>query len=404
MPRKGENIYKRKDGRWEGRYIKGRRTDGRAIYGSVYARKYSEVRERLLLLKAEYASWEHKETGFTGSVWDWLSYWLEYLERPHVKHSTYASYRCKLECHVLPVLGGKKLAKLKESDIQNWLDQMIAKGLAANTIRTVFRILSTSLGKAVSRHCLFANPCREAVLPEVKKPGIRALTFAQQKKLEKQALFEKGNEAVILALYTGMRIGEISALTWGDVDFENNLIHVRRTLQRITDYESSGVKTRVIMDIPKSDTSCRIIPFAAHLKELLLKWKAVSDSAYVVSCRGDYAEPRVLSYRFHQTAERAGLEAVTFHGLRHTYATRCVERGIDIVTLSRLLGHASAKMTLDIYADSTMEQRRAAMGVLDLLLTKNSSQATDTGMLLKGWGKIADLIMQTAARDLPAVY
>jgi len=81
-----------------------------------------------------------------------------------------------------------------------------------------------------------------------------------------------------------------------------------------------------------------------------------------------------------------------------------VERGIDIVTLSRLLGHASAKMTLDIYADSTMEQRRAAMGVLDLLLTKNSSQATDTGMLLKGWGKIADLIMQTAARDLPAVY
>lgn len=400
MARRGENIYKRKDGRWEGRYIKGRRPDGKALYGSIYGKKYGEVKARLSPLKAAYAARGHIKVSFLGSVWDWLSYWLNDLQKPHIKPSTYASYRDKLERHVLPALGDKRLEKLSENDVQGWIGGLAAKGLTGSTIRTIFRILNAALQKAVFKHCLFVNPCQDVRLSGMEQPRVRALSIQQQKELERQAVQRRGNEAVILALYTGMRIGEISALTWNDVDFEANMIHVRRTLQRIPDYEAGDAKTKIIIDIPKSDTSYRIIPFADNLKTYLLNWKAASDSDYVVSCKGYYAEPRVISYRFRQVADAVGLIGATFHGLRHTYATRCLERGVDIATLSRLLGHASIKMTLDTYADSTIEQRKAAMKTLDMLLATDGSQVRGSDIANKQ--KFATLLMQLFSLDFPA--
>jgi len=168
-------------------------------------------------------------------------------------------------------LGDIKLSRITEGNIQEWIDGLSAKGLAGSSVNVVFRIFNAAMQKAVSKHCLFVNPCTGIVLPDAGRPGINALTLTEQKELEKQALAGKGNEAVMIALYTGMRIGEISALTWEDIDFENNLIYVRRTLQRITDYDKSG--TKIIIDLPKSDTSYRVIPFAGHLRELLLLWK-----------------------------------------------------------------------------------------------------------------------------------
>ena len=368
MARKGENIYKRKDGRWEGRYVKGRQPNGKALYGSVYGRKYGDVKLLLIPLKSAYAAREHTKVSFTGTVRDWLLFWLNDLEKPHIKSSTYASYRNKLENHVLPVLGENRLDKLTSNDVQAWIDSLSAKGLSGNSIRTIYRIFNAALQKAVYKHCLFTSPCQDVTLPDIEMQRINALAVTEQKKLEKQAYLSKSDAAVILALYTGMRIGEISALLWENIDFENNIIHVNRTLQRIMDYEPGSKKTKIIIDIPKSKTSYRMIPFGNYLKKYLLDLKSNSKSDYVVSCKGHLAEPRVISYRFRQTAQKIGLNFATFHSLRHTYATRCIERGVDIVTLSRLLGHASAKMTLDTYADSTMEQRKSAMTMLDMLL------------------------------------
>ena len=400
MARKGENIYKRKDGRWEGRYIRGRKPNGQALYRSVYGKKYTEVKLKLFPLKSAYVSQELTGAGFTGTVWDWLLFWLNELGKPNIKTSTYAGYRNKLENHVLPVLGGKKLTKLNVDDIQNWITGLTAKGLAGSSVRTIYRIFNAALQKAVCRHYLVINPCKDTVLPGIEQPGINAIAILKQKELEKQALKSKDGEAVILALYTGMRIGEISALTWEDIDFENELIYVRRTLQRVMDYESSGAKTKIITDIPKSNMSYRIIPFGNHLKTYLLKRKALSNSSYVVSSKGNYAEPRVISYRFRQTAKKAGLENATFHGLRHTYATRCIERGVDIVTLSRLLGHASAKMTLDTYADSTIEQRKSAMTALDALLSADNSEVENAKIFMMDKQKSTALLMQLFSLDL----
>ena len=402
MARKGENIYKRKDGRWEGRHIRGRRPDGTAVYGSVYGKKYGEVKDKLIPLKSAYATREQVKVSFIGTVWDWLFYWLEELEKPHIKQSTYASYRGKLENHVLPVLGDIKLSRPTEGNIQEWIDGLSAKGLAGSSVNVVFRIFNAAMQKAVYKHCLFVNPCAGVVLPDAGRPEINALTLTEQKELEKQALAGKGNEAVMIALYTGMRIGEISALTWEDIDFDNNLIYVRRTLQRITDYDKSG--TKIIIDLPKSDTSYRVIPFAGHLRELLWSWKAASNSGYVISCKGSFAEPRVISYRFRQAANKAGLANATFHSLRHTCATRCLERSVDIATLSRLLGHASVKMTLDTYADSTMEQRKTAMTVLDMLLPKDSREAKETDAFVSDKQNFVMLLTQLFKLDLSAVF
>ena len=398
MARKGENIYKRKDGRWEGRYIKGRKPNGQALYGSVYGKKYGDVKLRMIPLKSAYAMLEHTKVSFTGTVWDWLIFWLNDLEKPNIKPSTYASYRNKLENHVLPALGDKRLDKLTDDNIQDWVDDLTAKGLSGNSIRTIYRIFNAAIQKAVLKHCLFVSPCQDVTLPGAEPQRINALTVAQQKELEKQAYKSKGGEAVILALYTGMRIGEISALMWEDIDFESNIIHVNRTLQRIMDYENDSQKTKLITDIPKSSASHRVIPFGGHLKKYLLELKANTKSCYVISCKGHYAEPRVISYRFRQTAKKAGLEQATFHGIRHTYATRCIERGVDIVTLSRLLGHASAKMTLDTYADSTMEQRKSAMTMLDTFL-QAETVGTQHDILPAEKQKFMTMLMQLLSVD-----
>ena len=163
MARKGENIYKRKDGRWEGRYIKGRKPNGQALYGSVYGKKYSEVKFRLIPLKSAYAAREHTKVSFTGTVWDWLVFWLNDLEKPNIKPSTYASYRNKLENHVLPALGNKRLDKLTGGNIQDWIDGLTEKGLAGNSIRTIYRIFNAAIQKAVFKHCLFVSPCQDEI-------------------------------------------------------------------------------------------------------------------------------------------------------------------------------------------------------------------------------------------------
>jgi len=376
MGRKGENIYKRKDGRWEGRYIKGYKPNGKTLYGSIYGEKYNDVKLKLISLKSAYGVKEHTNVKFTGNLQAWLSFWLDDLEKPNIKLSTYSSYRSKIENHILPILGNKMLNKLNSNDIQSWLDELIIKGLRPNSVRAIYRILNAALQKAVYKHCLFINSCANVMLPTIKSVQINALTISEQKRLEKEACRSKGGEAIILALYTGMRIGEISALKWDNIDFENNIIRVQETLQRITAYENDAIKTKIIIDVPKSNMSFRIIPFGCYLKKYLLKLKTRTNNDYVISYKGRYVEPRTISYRFRQMTKKADLVDITFHGLRHTYATRCMECGIDIVSLSQLLGHASTKMTLDTYADSTLTQRKAAMASLDMLL--NSANGNES--------------------------
>lgn len=363
MAKKGENIYKRKDGRYEGRYIKNRTENGKIVFGYVYDRKYSVVKKKLNLLKSQYNHLDHIQKTFKGTLSDWLNYWLEYTVKRNVKPSTHTVYLGRVEKHIIPYLGDKKMTRLDTKDINEFIQYLQLQKLSAATIRGIITVLKYALSQACKENYLIVNPCENVVLPKVKTSTINALSVKQQQLLEHCALQDTECSPVILSLYTGMRIGEISGLKWSDIDFDNNVIHVRRTLLRIS-CEDTNNRTALILGSPKTDSSKRNIPLAANLKEYLLENKKHATAEFVISCKNSFAEPRVINYRFKKITEKVGL-SIHFHVLRHTFATRCVEQGVDIASLSKLLGHSSIKMTLDTYTDSLWENRQTAISVID---------------------------------------
>ncbi|MGX7148290.1 tyrosine-type recombinase/integrase [Enterococcus ureasiticus] len=364
MSRKGENIYKRKDGRWEGRYMKARSENGKIIYGYIYGKRYAHVKERLAKLKVRYSFTHNNINLYKGTVQDWLNHWLNVLMRKKIKLSTYSSYRLRMDKYIIPFLGKKQLILMKSQDIEEFVNYLMNLNLSPSTIHSIVTVLKSAMNKAFMENYILSNPCKNLSLSTKPKNEISALSIKDQEKLEQVALKEQSCSAVILALYTGLRIGEISGLKWSDIDFEKDIIYIRRTLYRIPNTINSR-KTEVIMAEPKTKSSKRSIPLAKNLKKYLLDKQQISFSDYVISCKNSYAEPRVISYRFRKSIEQAGIRSIHFHILRHTFATRCVEQGIDIATLSKLLGHASIKLTLDTYTDSLWENRKEAVSVID---------------------------------------
>ncbi|WP_321386869.1 site-specific integrase [uncultured Enterococcus sp.] len=373
MARRGENIYKRKDGRWEGRYIKSRDKKGKIVFGYVYAKKYADLRKKLSLKKAEYASGFDEQNLYKGTVSEWMDYWLDYLMAKKIKASTYANYRGRLKKHINPYFEETLLKNLTTMKVEEFVHHLISLGLSAKTTHCIINILKSGIRKAVTEGFLGKDPCMGVILPRLKKTSVSALTKIEQERLERAAWREAECSPVILSLYTGMRIGEISALRWQDIDFSANIISVEHTLQRIMVSEDGEKRTKVIISQPKTGTSQRAIPLAKNLKSYLLEKRKLSTSEFVISCGTSYAEPRLINYRFKKLLKTAKVESVNFHALRHTFATRCVEEGVDITTLSKLLGHTSIKLTLDTYTDSMWENRQKAVSLLDRRIKKTSA-------------------------------
>lgn len=364
LSRKGENIYKRKDGRWEGRYMKARNEHGKIIYGYIYGKRYAHVKKKLAELKVQYSFSHNNLNLYQGTVQEWLNYWLDGLMRKKIKLSTYSSYRLRIDKYINPFLGRKQLIQVKSREIEEFVNYLTNLNLSSATVHSIVTVLKSAMNKAFLENYILSNPCNNLSLSTVAMSEISALSLKDQEKIEQIALNEKSCSAVILALYTGLRIGEISGLKWSDIDFEKNIIHIKRTLYRIPNTVNNR-KTEIIMAEPKTKSSKRSIPLAKNLKNYLLDKRKIDTSEYVISCKGSYAEPRVISYRFKKSMKQAGIRSIHFHVLRHTFATRCVEQGIDIATLSKLLGHASIKLTLDTYTDSLWENRKAAVSVID---------------------------------------
>ncbi|MCB5953520.1 tyrosine-type recombinase/integrase [Enterococcus sp. CWB-B31] len=372
MPKRGENIYKRKDGRWEGRYVKKRNQHNKIFYGYVYGKKYSEVKERLILLKAKNMAEPKIIETYSGNMEDWMYYWLGTILKKTIKDSTYYNYLRLLQRHILPELGSLKLYQLKRNDIQTFVDRLYERGLSPGYIQNNYNLLKNGLAAACRREYLNETPCKQILLPKYKRKRVKALTYAQQRVLEEEALQETSCSPIILALYSGMRIGEISGLKWSDINFEENSLSICRTTSRILDEKGTKRITKLSLTAPKTLNSERVIPLAENLKRYLLINFQKANSEYVITCKGGVAEPRVINYRFKKLIEKLGMKDIHFHTLRHTFATRCLENGVDIASLSRLLGHQSTKMTLDVYTDSMLEKRQEAMKIVDTLMKQFS--------------------------------
>ena len=366
MSRRGENIYKRKDGRYEGRYVIGKTPSGRTRFGYVYARQYAEVRALLLQRKAERLEADRPAYAYRGTLADWMEHWMEDELIGSVKESSWQTYRNLLTRHLLPRLGGYALTQLTPKVIHSFVDELESTGLAENTIRGVYRLLSSAMRYALDEGVIRKNPCRRIHIQHREHGEQRVLNRLEQEKL-RQAADGSRDLPALLSLYTGMRLGEICALKWMDIDWERGTITVRRTVQRIAGKgaESSSRRTLLMIGTPKSHRSCRIIPVPEFILALLReKLQSCREAEYVFGKASAAADPRTIQRRFSRLAKKLELSGAHFHTLRHTFATRLLELGVDVKTVSALLGHSSARTTLDFYAHSLNEQQRAAVALL----------------------------------------
>jgi integrase len=358
MSKRGENIYKRKDGRWEGRYIKGRKMDGRIHCGYVYGKTYKSTRTSLIEMKYLYQFNNRDELIYSGDVRQWLSHWLNTEIKRRVKISSYASYQYKIDHYILPVLGDCPLASLNSERIQQFIDDMESQYLSVNTIKTVISIFKQGINAAIKLRLLMDDPFINIHLPSLQKNKVNALSLEMQRKVEQSAKENPKGVPILLALYTGMRIGEISALQWSDIDFERELIMVKHTYQRMPLGEGAK-KTKLALSKAKSVSSERMIPLGKITREILLNLRNENiESKFVFENNGHPIEPRLLNYHFKKIMVETGLHDIHFHQLRHTFATRCLEAQENIAVISAILGHKSVKTTLDIYTDALTFQKR----------------------------------------------
>lgn len=367
MPRHGENIYKRRDGRYEGRYVIGKTTSGRTKFGYVYGYQYTEVRNELLRKKIGRLPAAESVTACRRILLrDWLRQWLESEVLGSVKDSSYQTYFRQIQVHLISKIGHLWLSEVTPSVTRGLISRLESEGLACSTIKGIFRLLNAALHCAQEKGVISLNPCRRIRIQPGEIAEQRVLSRSEQEKLRKAAMIQE-DLPTLLSLYTGMRLGEVCALKWSDIDWEKKTITVRRTVQRTAALESgAGKRTMLMIGTPKSKRSHRILPVPDFLLAMLQKASlaAVSTEAYVFGKTGHAAEPRTIQRRFQRQMRELGLTRVHFHTLRHSFATRLMELGVDIQTISTLLGHQSAKTTLDFYGHSLSERQIYAAALL----------------------------------------
>ena len=374
MSRKGENIYKRKDGRWEGRYVRCYDENERPKYGYVYAKTYTEAKNKLIERKG--AVNESGAVFDTGSCLytDVLDAWLQ-SSRINIKESTYARYIQLVESHIRPSLGKYRLSKISTQLVEGFIERKLSDGrldnkgaLSPKTVTDILVILKSTMEYA--RHSNLSVMCDLSKLSvKLHDKEMRVLSPKEQESLVKVLLDETDQYkfGVLLSLYTGIRIGELCALQWEDIDTELSILKVHKTMQRIQETsKGSPTKTKVIITEPKSKCSIRDIPLPPFLIEYAMRFKS-NAKAYVLSGTPDkYVEPRTMQNRFKKYVAAAGIDAANYHSLRHTFATRCVEIGFEIKTLSEILGHANVNITLNKYVHSSLQLKRDNMAKLSL--------------------------------------
>lgn len=362
MARHGENIYKRKDGRWEGRYIKGYDAEGKSIPGYVYGKTYKEAKEKLTIAKVN-AKEKVKRISSDMTVSDWFDKWLDSQKR--IKRSSYTTYSSNINKHIKKRLGKIKLKMLTDEHIQNFIDDL-SKELAPKSVRSVFSILRLGLTTACEKN-LSIELCRKIKLPKVKRKEVKVFTKIEQKAIEQY--IENSNNpndiGIIICFYTGIRIGELCALDLNnDIDLKRGVISIQHTLYRVKS-ENGNKKTELRISTPKSESSIRDIPLP---KFLIAKLSAIEvGSGFLIQKNGRFIEPNVYARRYKKILQELDIPYRKFHSTRHTFATRALEIGMDIKTLSEILGHSSPTVTLNLYSHSLPEHKKKEMDRLGKL-------------------------------------
>lgn len=369
MARRGENIYKRKDGRWEGRFKSGIKADGTAKYSSIYGKTYAEVKADLSEKRVKTAVSAVPRNLTLNNL---FSIWFADI-RLKVKESTYMNYRMKYEKHISLTLGKTLYDKLTVEKLNSFIQCKLSSGLSAKYTADIAGVIK-SVCRFAKKRFGYEDKSEFMVIPKGKAKEKELLDKAGQTRLNSYLIANPtlSNVGILLSAATGIRIGELCALKWENIDLEKKILTVRNTAQRIKAIGGTTA-TKLVVTSPKSSSSVREIPLPEFIIPLLNRVKT-NSGCYLLSGTRSIVEPRVMQYRFKRVLSDLSLPDVSFHSLRHGFATNCIAIGVDVKTLSEILGHSSVEITLNRYVHSSMERKAEYMKTLSAMFT--ASQET----------------------------
>ena len=380
----GSITYRKKDKRWQGSCTVGYDENGKPRRRYFYGKSRDEVKEKIdeaIKVVNATGSYEEKRNMI---VAEWLNEWLYNYKKHSLRPTTWESYEMNVKKHINPVIGGIKLAKLTTSDIQRLYNIKLSPGgradkkegaLSLRSVKYIHTILKQALEQARKQHLILHNPAEATVIRrEEDKKDIKFLDTEGVKKLLGRVKDSKHYPAYLLELATGLRRGELLGLRWKDVDLENGTVSVNQNLVRT---KEKGL----IFQPPKTKYGKRTIEIPENVVKELKKHKAKQNEykmllgdAYqkhdLVFCKEDGSPycPRTFARQFEIFAEKAGLQGITFHCLRHTFATLSLQEGIDIRTTQENLGHHDSAFTINVYSNATKKMKKEATNKIGNLL------------------------------------
>ena len=372
-------IRQRPTGLWEAQYIASYKPAGRPVRRSIYGKKKAEVRMKLRDLLRSIERDEYIEPSRL-TLGDWLEEWFRIYCLPHKKASTCTGYEDEIFLHIKPYIGRIPLQEVKAQHVQANVNALVKEGKAPATVRKAYTILHAALDQAVVNQMILRNPSEHTILPKMEQDEIRFFTAEEQKRFIEALPDSTAGRPLYFILGTGLRMAELSGLRWSDIN--GCSFTVKQTIRRNRDFsDDAQTRTRLESSTPKTKAGRRTIPLSSKMQELLatqriiqLETRMAQGPAWnandLVFCSdiGTPYEGRNLCRALHRTLEQAGLEQMGVHALRHTFATRAIESGMDVRTLSEILGHTKVALTLQLYAHSSMETKQKEVAKMDAFL------------------------------------
>lgn len=377
------HIRRLKDGRWEARVTNGYNSKGKQSFKYISAKTRTEVVEKL----SKYLEAKRNGTYVEMCTWTvekWLKFWYENYSAGKTKTSTRVNDESIIDNHLTPYIGKIKLQELKGLQIQIMYNKMLENGridgrggLNPKTIKNIHAVLHRALEQAVKNELIVRNPLNSVDLPRMKKKEIEILSPEEQKRLQEVCTPDHPwNMAVLLTLYSGMRMGEVLGLSWDCVDFERNKIKINKQVNRLKNYEKDGTnKTRLALrNETKTERSERSIMIAPAIMQKLQEHKVAQDEyasrfgeefnkygLVFIRFDGDLVDPSTFRDQYLRLLKKVEITPKRFHALRHTFATRAIESNINVKVVSEILGHATIQITLDTYCHVSFDQQEEAM-------------------------------------------
>lgn len=365
MPRKGENIRKRKDGRWEARYEKSRDQNGRIQYGYVYAHTYDSVKKKKLAILCKNRPQTNigRKILFRNLNQEWLA-----SVRYTVKISTYTCYETLISIHIIPEFGDIPVKYISSDSIYRFSEKLKKEGLSSRTIKNILILFHSILQYGEKQGYINHLSQLEFRYPKIIEHSFNIISQENLTKLISVLCTDTSRFSIgiLLCIYTGIRVGELSGIRWEDIDFEQRILHIRRTISRVKNLDHTAgadklQKTILLIGPPKSPSSIRDIPISDFLLEKLKSIATDQDAYLLTGTNLKCMEPRTIQRKFKRLLEQCEIPNINIHSLRHAFASRCIEMGIDSKTLSEILGHSSVKITMDIYVHCSMKQKQKYM-------------------------------------------